>query len=64
MHTHLELASPSAPEDFEVSPVDWKCFPRLAFQICKTFPGMFPKVQGFVNPQDGWYSGEASLGRL
>lgn len=46
VHALLELAFPSAPDDFEVSPVDLKCFPRLAFQICKTFREMFPKPWG------------------
>lgn len=46
VHAHLDLRFPWAPEDFEVSPVDSKCFPRLAVQICKTFRGTFPKSGG------------------
>lgn len=40
-----------------VSHVGSKCFPRSS---CFSSRGMFSQVPGFVNRQDGWYSGEAS----
>ena len=58
---HLDLASPPASEDFEVSHVGSKCFPRPP---CFSSPGNVSQVPGFVNRQDGWYSGEASRGHL
>lgn len=43
VHAHLDLAFPLYSGTLRFSPFCSKCFSRLAFQICKTFRGTFPK---------------------
>lgn len=52
VQAHRERADPSAPADSEVSPVDSRCFPRLAVQICKTFGECF--LSPGLRESEGW----------